>query len=204
MTDMSKVAIRSAALALAMISAGAGPSLSQDGGASNGAAAEKTSAPSGERLDDLFARLASAEEPQAGVIASDIRAIWAKSGSDSMDLLLRLGHKAVKEGDFPRARARFAALTRLAPDFAEGWNASATLAFIEGDLGRAAGDIENALRLEPRHFSALAGLAMILEHTGRPKAALDVWREVARLYPALGKAQTAIERLTPEVEGLAL
>ncbi|MEX2518013.1 MAG: hypothetical protein WD969_01625 [Paracoccaceae bacterium] len=158
-----------------------------------------------ERLSRLFAALAATrDEKEADRIAGEIRDIWAKSGSDSMDFLLERARRATAEKRYDRARAHVAALNRLAPDFAEGWNAAATLAYLQEDLGRAAADIERALALEPRHFSAISGLAMILEKVERKRAALAAWREVERLYPTLDRAKEAVERLSPEADGRAL
>ncbi|MEM8753525.1 MAG: hypothetical protein AAGF90_11170, partial [Pseudomonadota bacterium] len=136
--------------------------------------------------------------------AKQIQAVWAQSGSDSMDLLLRRSREAIEAEKWDQARAHIAALTRLAPDFAEGWNASATYHYLREDYWSAAQDIERVLALEPRHFSAMTGLALILERTEQDAGALAAWREVQRLYPAFENAEKAIERLAPEVDGREL
>ncbi len=157
-----------------------------------------------EKLDRLFADLAVADGTAAEGVADEIRREMSKSGSDSMDFLLERARKAMHEKNYERARMHLSALTRLAPDFAEGWNAAATLAYIQEDYGRAVYEIERALAIEPRHFSALAGLAMIFERLERKDAAMRAWREAARLYPSLEPAEEAIRRLSPEVDGRAL
>ncbi|MEM7547668.1 MAG: tetratricopeptide repeat protein [Pseudomonadota bacterium] len=155
-----------------------------------------------ERLQQLFDQLRDASsENEAEPIAAEIRGLWARSGSDSMDLLLSRGRAAISEEDYPKARAHLSALTRLAPEFAEGWNAVATLNYLEKNYGRAVADIERTLAIEPRHFSALTGLALIFERTGQPLAAMKAWRQVNRIYPGLKNAQDAIDRLSPEVDG---
>ncbi len=154
------------------------------------------------RLDALYEQLGKIEtEKQAEPVVAEIRSLWGRSGSDSMDLLLDRARKAMSEEDYPRATSHVRALTRLAPDFAEGWNASATLHYLQKDYWQAVEDIEAALRLEPRHFNALTGLALILEQVDRKAAALRTWREVTRLYPGLDAAREAIDRLAPEVDG---
>lgn len=201
MFSMVTGAIRLAAFSLLLLGA-SGPVHAQ--AAEPDVAAEAlATAPDKQRqkLDLLFDRLAKAKEQEAETLVAQIRTLWSRSGSDSMDLLLRRGLAAMEEEDYERARAHLSALTRLAPDFAEGWNAAATLAYLQEDYGRAVADIERVMALEPRHFSALAGLAMILEYVDRPEAALKTWREIARLYPALDRASAAIERLSPEVDG---
>lgn len=154
-----------------------------------------------ERLDILFKDLAIAPDEAQGAIADDILALLADSGSPSANLLLARGRKAMEDKNAGQARAHLSALTRLEPDFAEGWNASATQHYIQGDYARAVSDLKQALRVEPRHFGALAGLAIILERTDREASALAAWREVAAIYPGFKGAKAAIERLSPDIEG---
>lgn len=154
-----------------------------------------------ERLERLFNALSNAEGDDADRIADEITSVWARSGSASMDLLLQRARKATSEKEFDKARAHVSALTRLAPDFAEGWNASATLYFIQEDYWLSVEHIQKTLELEPRHFGALAGLALILERTDRDAAALRTWEEVQALFPGMERAQEAIDRLKPKVDG---
>ena len=153
------------------------------------------------RLDRLFAALAEAEGDAADGIADEITSVWARSGSASMDLLLQRVRAATSEKEYEKARAHVSALTRLAPDFAEGWNASATLYFIQEDYWLSVEHIQRTLELEPRHFGALAGLALILERTDRDAAALRTWEKVQAIFPGMERAQEAIDRLKPEVDG---
>jgi len=153
------------------------------------------------RLDRLFDELANAEGDAADEIASQITSLWARSGSASMDLLLGRARVATGADEYEKARAHISALTRLAPDFAEGWNASATLYFIQEEYWLSVEHIQKALELEPRHFGALAGLALILERTDREEAALRTWEKVTDLFPGMERAQEAIDRLRPKVDG---
>lgn len=153
------------------------------------------------RLDRLFGALANTEGDAADRIADEITSVWARSGSASMDLLLNRARKATSEKSYDKARAHVSALTRLAPDFAEGWNASATLYFIQEDYWLSVEHIQRTLELEPRHFGALAGLALILERTDRDEAALRTWEKVIELFPGMERAQEAIDRLKPDVDG---
>ena len=60
-------------------------------------------------------------------------------------------------------------------------------------------DIQRALQLEPRHFGALAGMATILERTGKKEAALKAWERALSIYPAMDSAQKAVIRLSDEL-----
>jgi len=153
------------------------------------------------RLDRLFGALANAEGDAADRIADEITSIWSRSGSASMDLLLQRARAATGKKVYDQARAHVSALNRLAPDFAEGWNASATLYFVQEEYWLSVEHIQKTLELEPRHFGALAGLALILERTDRDAAALRTWEKVQALFPGMERAQEAIDRLKPEVDG---
>lgn len=152
-------------------------------------------------LDDLFAALS---DPQArGVQATQrrIAELWSRSGSDAMDLLLSRGRDAMREEELEKASDHLTALTELAPDFAEGWNARATVNYLREEYWAAVSDIRMALALEPRHYGALSGLGIILERIGDEAGALRAFREAARLNPHLEEAQEAIRRLEAQVEG---
>lgn len=157
-----------------------------------------------EKLDRLFAAMEAASADDQSKLALEIKGIWANSGSPSMDLLLGRALEATAAEAHAKARVHLNALTRLAPDFAEAWNASATLYFVQNDFGRAVDDISRALALEPRHFNALAGLGIILERVEKHNAALDAWRRVKALYPDFHGALEAIDRLEPIVRGKEL
>ena len=61
---------------------------------------------------------------------------------------------------------RFDTIVRLAPEFAEGWNARATAYYRAGLFGPSIYDIQMTLSLNPDHFGALIGLGLILEEIG--------------------------------------
>ncbi len=155
-------------------------------------------------LEALFEGLKSADEAAANQIEGRIYALWSRSGSDAMDLLLDRGRDAMEAGDMTKAIEHFSALIDHAPQFAEGYNARATAHFQNGMYGLSLEDIRKTLALNPRHFGAMSGLALIFEEIGKPEGALAVWREVELINPnAEGLAQ-AILRLESKVEGRAL
>ena len=162
------------------------------------AAAQDTS------LDDLFRALKQADAVDAPKIVDKIWREWSKSGSPAMDLLLERGRRAIEAEDTTRAIEHLTALIDHAPDFAEAYHARATAFFNAGLYGPALDDLRMALALNPRHFGALTGLALILEDLGRREAALEAWRAVQALNPQQENLKSALSRLEREVEGPAL
>lgn len=148
-----------------------------------------------DRLDELFARLAEPDQPDWQAIETEIQRIWARSGSPAMDLLLRRAGQAMEAGDYPAAIDHLTALTELAPDFAEAWNARATAFYQLGELSLALADVEHVLALNPRHYGALTGLGIILDQLGDPAMGLRALGEARRLNPNRPDIQRFIERL---------
>lgn len=152
-------------------------------------------------LEALFEGLKSADAVAAEQIEARIYDIWSLSGSASMDLLLERGREALVNGDVKLAIEHLTALVDHAPDFAEGYNARATAYFQNGQYGPSLEDIRRTLALNPRHFGAISGLALILEELGRPVEALEAWREVQKINPSQSGLEAALQRLERQVEG---
>ena len=63
-------------------------------------------------------------------------------------------------------------IIELAPDYVEGWNQRATVLFMLGRDTESVRDIQQVLRIEPRHFGALAGLGLIHMRASNWQAAI--------------------------------
>lgn len=169
------------------------PPVLEEGQSGQGAEAD----PSGEadRLDTLLGELAEPGRADWQRVEDEIERIWSRSGSPAMDLLLRRAGNEMRAEDFPAAADHLTALTELAPDFAEGWNARATVFYNMGEYSLAMADLEHVLALNPEHFGALAGLGLILEQVGVPGPALEALRAAERLNPNRPDIQESIERV---------
>ncbi len=152
----------------------------------------------------LLEALTQAEPAQARQYDRQLKALWAKSGSAAMDLLLKRGRDALEAGDSRAAIEHLTALTDHAPDFAEGWHARAS-AYFEAELyGPALSDLEHALALNPNNYNAIQGLGVIFETFGDDKRAYEVYLRAQALNPHHEDVGRALERLKPQIEGKAL
>lgn len=148
------------------------------------------------QLDALFEKLKNAKDIEAAQTAEDgIAAIWLKSGSDTVDLLMQWTEDAVKDKNYPLALDYLDRILTMKPGYVEGWNTRSTVYYLQEDYGRALADIERTLALEPRHFGALTGLGTILREIGDDKRALDVYRRAIAIDPHLENVQQAIDDL---------
>ncbi len=150
-----------------------------------------------EQLDSLFDLLRTAKDrASADSTETMIAELWLKSGSDTVDLLMEWAQQAVKDKNYPLALDYLDRILTLKPDYVEGWNTRATVYYLREDYGRALADIEETLKIEPRHFGALTGLGTILREVGEDQKALEVYRKVIALDPHLESVEKAIKELS--------
>ena len=114
-------------------------------------------------LDRLFQRLHDARTPEeAKGVANLIQRRWARSGSDTADLLMTRAQQALKAGQTDLAIELLDRIVSLQPDWAEAWNQRANALYLAGDSVRSLLDIGETLKREPRHYGAMMGLGFIL------------------------------------------
>jgi len=147
-------------------------------------------------LDGLFQRLKSVDDPVASKALQD--AIWQawiySPEREEMQLMLQ-GIQAMQEQREQDALAIFTELCRLAPNFAEAWNKRATVNWLLDDYDASVADIGRTLALEPRHWGALSGLAMIETERGNYAAAVRAYERALEANPHLNDMRTELERL---------
>ncbi|MEI2736522.1 MAG: hypothetical protein V9G24_18230 [Rhodoblastus sp.] len=156
----------------------------------------------GKVLDALHTRLKAADDAEdAKGVAAAIERVWQRSGSDTADLLMTRAVAAVAGDDYKTAESLLDSVVLLEPEWAEGWNRRAMVRFHADNIDGAMSDLEHALKIEPRHFVALAGLGAILHKSGLDKRALDAYRRALDLYPQQPDIRKSVEKLQIDVEG---
>lgn len=156
-------------------------------------------------LDSLFEALKAAKSrPEASRIAGQIQLLWSQSGSDTADLLMERADEAISNEEFPLAIEILDRLVVLQPGWAEAWNRRATVFFLTDDYRRSVADIGEVLRLEPRHYGAIAGLGLIYRSLGDDKRAFKAFEQALEIYPQNESVRDSLEELRPSAEGLDL
>lgn len=155
-----------------------------------------------EALNELFDELQRQAKPgQAKRTSQLIWQRWTASGSDTIDLLMDRVSTAMQDKNHQVALDLMDQIISLAPDYSEVWNRRATLFYTMNQYGRSISDIEQTLKLEPRHFGALSGLAVILQRLGNDEKALETWYRVLEVYPANEQAQESVIKLEDKLAG---
>ncbi len=152
------------------------------------------------RLATLFESLASATSGQeAAPIEQRIWQLWVDAQDEAVDRVMAVGMHAMASGDVAVALEAFNTAVAQKPDFAEAWNKRATLNYLLRRFAESIADIERTLELEPRHFGALSGLALIRESQNRPFEALEALERASQIHPQLPNLPEWIDRLTAQL-----
>jgi tetratricopeptide (TPR) repeat protein len=148
-------------------------------------------------LDKLFADLkqASAQE-DADKITGRIWDIWMQSGRDDVDVMMSRVVANTAGQHYGLALLLLDEVTEIAPEFAEAWNKRGALHYRMGEYAGALEDIDKALKLEPRHFGALAIKSAILADMSKWQDALTAYQAALAINPHLASRH----KVLPELE----
>ncbi len=153
-------------------------------------------------LAELYGRLKAAPDARsADAVVLAIEKVWLMSGSETIDYLMGNALEAVASQDFPLALEILDRIVTLRPDYAEGWNQRAHVYFLQEKYYLALYDLRRTLALDPKHFQAIKGLALVMQEMGDKKAALSAYRAALAIHPHMEEARQAVEELAREVEG---
>lgn len=153
-------------------------------------------------LTDLYKQLGETkDEGTATVIAETIEKLWNSSGSATADLLLQRAAAFMSQGRAEPALRLLSTVVELQPDYAEAWNRRAFVYYHLNDTGRALGDIRRVLALDPNHYKALEGLALLMAETGEKKSALKAFDKLLSVYPTMPGVKARRDELAKELEG---
>lgn len=153
------------------------------------------------RLDQLFDQLRTAPDPEtASAIDQQIWQIWMSPSDPTLARMMSGALAAEQAGDLPRAMLALGRIVASYPSYAEGWNQRATVEYELGDYDDSLSDIDKVLAIEPRHFGALSGRAMIyLARGDRPKALGAILAALA-VHPFLAEKALFPELAAPAAQ----
>ena len=124
--------------------------------------------------------------------------MWLRGGTVDDAWHLR---QALQLADGCAALAALDDIVRDAPKFAEAYNQRAIVLFRRGEYIRSAADCKSALRLNPYHFGAAAGMGQCYLKMKKPRAALRAFRQALEINPSLEHLREAVQALHEALGG---
>lgn len=148
------------------------------------------------QLEALFARLQATKDAGEGeALQQAIWTAWTRTDDAAAARMMAIGIIAMGQDRLDDALSTFDALVEAAPDFAEAWNKRATVHYLMGNFDASVADIEETLKLEPRHFGALSGLGLIYQEVEKWDAALRAFETALQVNPHMPTVRANIEAL---------
>ncbi|MFT5507226.1 MAG: tetratricopeptide (TPR) repeat protein [Hyphomicrobiaceae bacterium] len=155
-------------------------------------------------LDELFKKLKNASNrAEANGISAQIWKLWFLQPNGAVQHLMARAQSARRAGLLKESITELDKIIELAPDYVEGWNQRATVNFMLGRNAESVRDIQQVLRIEPRHYGALAGLGLIHMRAKNWKSAIASFERALELHPFLGE-KSFIPDLKKKLKGTEL
>jgi tetratricopeptide (TPR) repeat protein len=156
-------------------------------------------------LDRAFAALKAAPDSAgAALVETRIRQLWSQATTPAVALLLRRGLRNLEASQPGDALEDFDAAIVLGPEVAEAWHLRAQASARLGDAGAAARDLQEALRLEPRHWGVLLSLAAMQDEAGNAAGALRSLEAALAINPRMAGGAERLREQRRKAEGDAL
>jgi len=158
--------------------------------------------PAVSELDRAFEALRAApDEPSAHIVEQRIRQLLSARATPAIALLLSRGQRNLASDLPDEALEDFDAAITLAPEATEPWFGRALAHHATGDAPAAARDLQQVLRLEPRHWQALQQLAAWQEEAGDPAGALRSIEAALAIHPRLRGGEARLRDLRRKALG---
>ena len=148
------------------------------------------------QLDKLFEKLLEDGEISARETEMKIWGIWTTHPKDqNLTSLLSRGTSFMNSQEYQKAENIFTTVIELDPKWAEAWNKRATVLYLMGKYQASQDDIDEVLKLEKRHFGALAGQGLVNIELENYEKALESYKEAMRIYPSMNSPKIMIKQI---------
>ncbi len=147
-------------------------------------------------LNRLFDELKIKDKDMSLKIEQKIWKIWSTHPDDNkLTSMLAVGSDFVNNKKYFKAIETFTKVIDLDPNWAEAWNKRATVFYIVGDFKKSQDDINKVLKLEKRHFGALAGQGLVNIKLENYEKAIASYEEAVKIYPSMNSPKIMIKQL---------
>ena len=148
------------------------------------------------QLDKLFNELKINDPALTFDVEQKIWEIWSTHPKkNELTLMLSEGSTLVKNDKLNEAVNIFTKVIELDPNWAEAWNKRATVLFLLGEFQKSQNDIDEVLKLEERHFGALAGQGLVNIHLKNYEKAIMSYEKAQKIYPTMKSPKIMIKEI---------
>ena len=147
-------------------------------------------------LNQLFNKLKIEDKNISYEVEQKIWKIWSTHPKDNkLTSMLATGTNFVNNNQYSKAIEIFTKVINLDPSWAEAWNKRATVLYLTGEFEKSQNDIDEVLKLEKRHFGALAGQGLVNIELENYEKAITSYEEVMKIYPSMNSPKIMIKQL---------
>ena len=151
-------------------------------------------------LQNLFKELKNSEERKAIEIENKIWKIWITHPSEDrrgyrLTDLLAKGSLLINQRELNKAYGLFSQIILEDPKWAEAWNKRATVLYMMGNYEQSQNDIDEVLKLEKRHFGALAGQGLVNIKLKNYEKAIQSYKNAMEIYPSMHSPKIMINHI---------
>ena len=148
------------------------------------------------QLDKLFNDLKIDNSNISYDVEQKIWKIWSTHpNNNELTSMLAIGSDFVNNNQLHKAIEIFSEVINLDPNWAEAWNKRATALYMMGEFKKSQNDINEVLKIEKRHFGALAGQGLVNIKLKNYEKALKSYEEVIKIYPSMNSPKIMIKQL---------
>ena len=148
------------------------------------------------QLDRLFNELKIKDKSISFKIEQKIWKIWSTHpNNNELTSMLSAGSDFVNNNQYQKAFEIFTKVIELDPSWAEAWNKRATVLYMMGEFEKSQNDIDEVLKLEKRHFGALAGQGLVNIELENYEKAIMSYEEAMKIYPSMNSPKMMIDQL---------
>ena len=147
-------------------------------------------------LNRLFNELKIKDKSISFKIEQKIWKIWSTHpNNNELTSMLSVGSDFVNNNQYQKAVEIFTKVIELDPNWAEAWNKRATVLYMMGEFEKSQNDIDEVLKLEKRHFGALAGQGLVNIKLENYEKAIISYEEAMEIYPSMNSPKIMIKQL---------
>ena len=149
-----------------------------------------------DQLNKLFEELKNDNSNLTYEIEQKIWKIWSTHPKkNKLTIMLSEGSNLVRNNRLNEAVKVFTKVIELDPEWAEAWNKRATVLYLLGEFKDSQNDIDKVLKLEERHFGALAGQGLVNIKLKNYEKAIMSYEKAKKIYPSMKSPKIMIKEI---------